>query len=391
MKVDSKSYLIIDKGFLGKIALVIGIVGLLLSIFGYFSDSKQFYFSYLTAFTFWVSLGLGGLFFTMLHHISGARWSTVLLRISQAAMSVLPIMIIFFIPIFFGIKELYDWSHPEIVADSSVLQGKSGYLNISFFTIRALVYFIIWGVLSFFINKYSRFQDEGKTTTKQLRIVSAPGMFLFAFTISFAAFDWLMSLDPHWFSTMFGAYNFGGSFVIILAFLIIMANYLKSNGTLNTEIGHAHFSDLGKLFFGFIVFWAYLGGAQYFFIWYANIPEETVWFLDRWKGSWKTVSQLLIFGHFLLPFVTLIFFNTKRNRKILVFFAFWIFFFHYVDIYWLIAPTLHHESAHISWMDLTTFIGIGGVFIALFWRSFTAKAIIPVNDPYLSHSLKLHE
>ena len=391
MKVDPKSYLVKDKGSLGKIALVIGIIGLLLSIFGYFSDSKQFYFSYLTSFAFWVSLGLGGLFFTMLHHISGARWSTVILRISQAAMSVLPIMIIFIIPLFFGIKELYDWSHPEIVAHSSVLQGKSGYLNISFFTIRALIYFIIWGVLSFFINKYSRFQDEGKTSTKQLRIVSAPGMFLFAFTISFAAFDWLMSLDPHWFSTMFGAYYFGGSFVIILAFLIIMANYLKSNGTLNTEIGHAHFSDLGKLFFGFIVFWAYLGGAQYFFIWYANIPEETVWFLDRWKNSWATVSKLLIFGHFLLPFITLIFFNTKRNRKILVFFAFWIFFFHYVDMYWLVAPTLHHEFAHISWMDLTTFIGIGGVFIALFWRNFTSKAIIPINDPYLSDSLNLHE
>lgn len=391
MKVDPKSYLLKDKGSLGRVALIIGVLGLILSVVGYFGDSKQFYFSYLTSFAFWISLGLGGLFFTMLHHISGARWSTVLLRISQAAMSVLPLMIIFFIPVFFGIKELYDWSNPKIVAESTVLQGKSGFLNISFFTIRAIIYFIVWGILAFLINKYSRLQDEGKTTTKQLRIVSAPGMFLFAFTISFAAFDWLMSLDPHWFSTMFGAYYFGGSFVIILAFMIIMANYLKSNGTLDNEIGLAHFGDLGKLFFGFIVFWAYLGGAQYFFIWYANIPEETVWFLDRWKNSWKTVSVLLIFGHFLLPFISLIFFNTKRNRKILVFFAFWMFFFHYVDMYWLVVPTFHHESAQVSWMDLSTFLGIGGIFIALFWRSFTAKAIIPINDPYLSASLNLHE
>jgi len=391
MKVDPKSYFLQQKGSLGKIALIVGVIGLLLSVIGYFTDSKQFYFSYLTSFAFWISLGLGGLFFTMLHHISGAKWSTVLIRISQAAMSVLPIMIIFFIPIFFGIKELYDWSHPNIVAESTVLQGKSGYLNISFFTIRAIIYFAIWGILAFLINKYSQQQDEGKVTAKQLRIVSAPGMFLFAMTISFAGFDWLMSLDPHWFSTMFGAYFFGGSFVIILAFMIIMANYLKYNGTLSKEIGHAHFSDLGKLFFGFIVFWAYLGGAQYFFIWYANIPEETVWFLDRWKSSWKTVSLLLIFGHFLLPFVSLIFFNTKRNRKIIVFFAFWMFLFHYVDMYWLIAPTFHHESAQFSWMDLTTFVGIGGIFIALFWSSFTSKAIVPVNDPYLSASLNLHE
>ena len=229
----------------------------------------------------------------MLHHISGAKWSTVILRISQAVMSVLPMMIVLFIPIMFGIKELYEWSNPEVLADNAILQSKTGYLNVSDFIIRTIFYFIIWGLLSFFINKYSRLQDEGKDTTKQLKIVSAPGMFLFALTISFAAFDWLMSLDPMWYSTIFGGYYFGGSFVIILAFLILISNYLKTNGTLENEIGSAHFSDLGKLFFGFIVFWAYLGGAQYFFIWYANIPEETVWFLHRWVGSWKTCEFII--------------------------------------------------------------------------------------------------
>lgn len=391
MKIDSKTYLVKEKGSIGKIALIIGVIGLILSALGYFSDSKQFYFSYLTSFAFWASLGLGGLFFTMLHHISGAKWSTVILRISQAVMSVLPMMIILFIPIMFGIKELYEWSNPEVLADNTILQSKTGYLNVSDFIIRTVFYFTIWGLLSFLINKYSRLQDEGKNTTKQLKIVSAPGMFLFALTISFAAFDWLMSLDPMWYSTIFGGYYFGGSFVIILAFLILISNYLKSNGTLENEIGSAHFSDLGKLFFGFIVFWAYLGGAQYFFIWYANIPEETVWFLHRWVGSWKTISLLLILGHFLIPFISLIFFNTKRNRKILVFFAIWIFVFHYVDLYWLIGPAMHHESAQLSWSDLTTFIGIGGVFIALFWRSFTSKSIVPVNDPNLNASINLHK
>ena len=391
MKIDSNTYLVKEKGSIGTIALIIGVIGLILSTLGYYSNSKQFYFSYLTSFTFWASLGLGGLFFTMLHHISGAKWSTVILRISQAVMSVLPMLIVLFLPIMFGIKELYEWSNPEVLADNAILQSKTGYLNVSDFIIRTIFYFIIWGLLSFFINKYSRLQDEGKDTTKQLKIVSAPGMFLFALTISFAAFDWLMSLDPMWYSTIFGGYYFGGSFVIVLAFLILISNYLKTNGTLENEIGSAHFSDLGKLFFGFIVFWAYLGGAQYFFIWYANIPEETVWFLHRWIGSWKTVSLLLILGHFLIPFISLVFFNTKRNRKILVFFAVWIFVFHYVDMYWLIGPVLHHESAHLSWIDLTTFIGIGGIFIALFWNRFTANAIVPVNDPNLPASLSLHE
>ena len=208
MKIDSKTYLVKEKGSIGKIALIIGVIGLILSALGYFSDSKQFYFSYLTSFAFWASLGLGGLFFTMLHHISGAKWSTVILRISQAVMSVLPMMIVLFVPIIFGIKELYEWSNPEVLADNAILQSKTGYLNVSDFIIRTVVYFIIWGLLSFFINKYSRLQDEGKDTTKQLKIVSAPGMFLFALTISFAAFDWLMSLDPMWYSTIFGGYFF---------------------------------------------------------------------------------------------------------------------------------------------------------------------------------------
>ena len=391
MRIDTKSYLFEEKGKIGRIALAIGVIGLVLSFIGFLRNSEQFYFSYLTAFVFWVTVGLGGLFFTMLHHISGAKWSTVLIRISQAAMSVLPMMIIFFIPIYFGIEALFSWSDPEVVAASPILQGKAGYLDANFFTIRTVLYFVVWGVLAFFINKYSQQQDNGIDTTKKLKIVSAPGMFLFALTISFASFDWLMSLDPHWFSTIFGAYIFGGSFVIILAFLIIVAYYLNKNNVLGNEINSAHYSDLGKLFFGFIVFWAYLGGAQYFFIWYANIPEETVWFLDRWKDSWKTVSLLLMFGHFLVPFVSLIFFNTKRNRKILIFFALWMFVFHYIDLYWLIAPALHHESAHFSWIDITTMVGLGGVFVALFWNSFTAKAIIPVNDPNLSASISLHE
>ena len=390
MNINPKTYRLEEKGSFGKIALIVGIVGLILSLLGLTRNADQFYFSYLTSFTFWMSLGLGGLFFTMLHYVSGAKWSTPIVRISQATMSVLPLMVIFFVPILIGIQNLYDWSQLDIVAENKILQDKTSYLNVPAFTIRGGLYFAVWAILAFFINKYSRQQDSGIDTLKKLRIVSAPGLFLFALTLSFAAFDWIMSLDPMWYSTIFGGYYFGGAFVIILAFLILISNYLKATGAIKHEIGTAQFSDLGKLFFGFIVFWAYLGGAQYFFIWYANIPEETVWFLHRWVGSWKTVSYLLIFGHFLIPFISLIFFSTKRNRSVLIFFALWIFVFHYIDMYWLIAPNLHHEGAHFSWMDLTTFVGIGGIFLALFWRSFSAKAIVPLNDPNLSTAIESH-
>jgi len=391
MKIDSKTYLVNDKGSIGKISFLVGAIALALSVLGYFSNNKQFFFSYLTSFAFWASLGLGGLFFTMLHHISGAKWSTAILRIPQAAMSVLPILFLLFIPIIFGIKELYEWSSAEALAHNSILQGKAAYLNSTSFIVRTVIFFGAWTILTFLVNKYSRLQDEGVNTTKQLRIVSAPGMFVFALTISFASFDWLMSLDPMWYSTIFGTYYFSGSFVIVLAFMILIASFIKNNDALKDKIGSAHFSDLGKLFFGFIVFWAYIGGAQYFFIWYANIPEETVWFLHRWVGSWKTVSLLLIFGHFLIPFISLIFYNTKRNQKLLIFFAIWIFIFHYIDMYWLTGPVNHHGAAHFSWMDITTFIGIGGLFVGLFWNNFTSKAVIPINDPNLEASINLHE
>ncbi|MCK5124679.1 MAG: hypothetical protein KAR42_00340 [candidate division Zixibacteria bacterium] len=391
MKFDSQTYRLTDKGRFGSITLIVGIIGLILSCVGWFTDSQQFYFSYLTAFVFWLTIALGGLFFVLLHHLVGAKWSIVIRRFGESIMMVIPLMAILFIPLLFGLHELYLWMNSEVVASDHLLQGKSGYLNLNFFVVRAVLYFVIWTVLAFLLNKYSLQQNQNPSPEqiKKFRIISAPGMILFAVTLTFASFDWLMSLDAHWFSTIFGVYIFSGSFLSLLCVVTLVVIRLQSNGVLKEAITKEHYHDLGKLMFAFIIFWGYMAFSQYFLIWYGNIPEETIWFLHRWEGSWKSVSMLIVYGHFVIPFFVLFPQVTKRNKAVMTVMSIWILVMHWVDIYWLVMPTLHHHGYHLSWIDLATFIGIGGLFLHLFWRIFTAHPLVPVGDPNLEQSIKI--
>jgi len=388
MQFDPRTYKLTDSGNLGPAALVIGVIGLVLSAVGYFVDARQFFHSYLTGYFFWLSLALGGLFFTMLHHIVGARWSVVLRRISENIMCVLPIMALFAVPLLFGIGELFHWSHSDAVAGDHLLQGKAGYLNTTFFIIRLVAYFVVWIVLTLMLNKISLKQDLGHqpSFTKKMRVISAPGIILFALTVTFASFDWLMSLDPHWYSTIFGVYIFAGSLLGMLSLMTVMVLYLGKNGILDKEITVEHYHDLGKLMFAFIIFWGYMAFSQYFLIWYGNIPEETVWFLHRWESSWKTVSLIIVFGHFVIPFFLLFPRGTKRNPKMLTIIALWILIMHFIDLYWLVLPTLHPHGVHVSWMDITAVIGPGGIFIWYLWRKTAARPLLPVGDPNLEAS-----
>ncbi len=389
MIFDSKTYRITKPDTFYKVSMSIGIIALLLSASGYFLNPGQFFHSYLTSLMFWTTLGLGGLFFTMLHHLTGSVWSTVYRRISETIMKVLPLLFIFFLPIaIWGLHELYHWSHSEIVANDPLLNKKSGYLNTPFFIGRTIGYFLIWYFFAKKLYNLSISQDlnfSQRNTSHMLRY-SAVGMIIFALTISFASFDWMMSTDAHWYSTIFGVYIFTGSYLLIIVFLILFSHTIQKVGILNDKITVEHYHDLGKLLFAFVVFWAYIAGSQYFFIWYANIPEETVWYLHRWSGSWKSLSLVLIFGHFFIPFVILIFRWTKRNLPVLKLIAVWVLFMHYIDIYWIIMPNFHHHDFHFSWMDLSTFIAIGGVFLGLFWKRLKTQALVPVSDPALQKS-----
>lgn len=389
MKFDAKTYRITEGGKVGQIALTVGVVGLALAAIGFFTDREHFFFAYLTAFTFWVTISLGALFFTMLQHLTGASWSIVLRRIAENLMAPLPWMFLLFIPILFGMHDLYHWSHADVVANDALLQKKAGYLNTTFFSIRAVIYFLVWSGLAHLLYKTSISQDSGHREEhwKKMKAISAPGMIIFAITTTLAGFDWLMSLEPHWYSTIFGVYFFCGGLWAVLAVLALMMSFLQKQGILKSEITVEHYHDVGKLMFAFTIFWTYIGFSQYFLQWYANIPEETIWYLDRWVGSWKAVSMIILFGHFVLPFTVLIFRGVKRSPKLLFILGFYFLAMHWVDHYWMAFPTLYADGAHFSWIDIATVAGIGGVFVWAFWSKLVKNPIIPVADPKLGESL----
>jgi hypothetical protein len=387
MKFNSNSYTFSDSGKFQNYSIIIGIIFLALSSIGYFIDSSQLFYSYLVSFGFWVSISLGALFFTMLHHLTGSTWSIVFRRFTESLAKTMPYLLILSIPIItIGVHDLYHWSHADL---DTLLQRKVGYLNQPFFIIRTILYFAIWSFYASKLHKLSIEQDSSNIDLRPKMLkFSASGMILFALTLSFASFDWFMSTDAHWYSTMFGVYYFSASYLAIIVFLILVTFILQKYDVLNTSITTEHYHDLGKLLFGFTVFWGYIAGSQYFFIWYANIPEETIWYIHRWEGNWKFMSQLLIVGHFIIPFLILVFRASKRNMKILIPMAALVTIMLYVDIYWLVMPAHSHHGFHLSWLDLTTLIGIGGIVLGMFWKIFTQHAIIPLNDPNLEESLK---
>jgi hypothetical protein len=388
MKINTETFKLTEPGAFGKNALIAGILGLALSAAGYFVDSKQFFHSYLVAYVFWTSIGLGGLFFTLLNHLVGAEWGIVLRRISETIMVTLPIMCVFFIPVILGFHDLYHWSHKEVVDADPILKAKAGYLNEPFFIIRTVVYFAIWFVFGRTLYRMSIKQDGGdQSNNERMRQISAPGMILFAFTCTYAAFDWIMSLQPHWFSTIFGVWYFAAGLLASLAFINLFAQVLRRNGVLGEQITVEHYHDLGKLKFAFTIFWAYIAFSQFFLIWYANIPEETIFYLHRWEGSWQYVSLLLISGHLMLPFLWLIPRFTKRNLPAMAIIGVWLLLMHWVDLYWNVFPNLHEHGFKLSWMDATTMIGIGGIFLWYMWLKLSANALIPVKDPKLDKSL----
>lgn len=384
----------------GKTAFVLGVMGLLASAalplaaakhggaHGAHGPWTQFFFSYLTAFAYWLSIALGGLFFVLVQFSARAGWSVVVRRIGEYCMATLPLFAIFFIPIVLGMHDLYHWTHKDVVATDAVLQHKAIYLNTPFFLARAAFYFLTWTGLSVYYYKKSQAQDVSgdPNITRRLQFVSAPGLVLFAITISFAAFDWLMSLEPHWFSTMFGVYYFSGSVVGIFALLSLVSVAARRAGLVGNLINQEHFHDVGKFLFAFTVFWAYIAYSQYMLIWYANMPEETIWYAQRWVGGWKSISVLIGVGHFAVPFFFLMSRHIKRADFLLYVGAMWMLIIHYVDIYWLVMPTLH-KDLHISALDLTTMVGIGGIIMGTFFTLMSRRPLVPLKDPRLSESV----
>lgn len=372
-----------------KTFIGIGAVGLIASFVGYFLDGKQFFFSYLTSFTYFSSIGLASLVLLMIHHVTKSSWGTVIRRIPEAFVSRFWIWAIFFLPVVFGITSLYKWTNEAYVANDPILLGKQAYLNDLFFIIRQVIYFSVWGYMGYRLHKVSVEMDDTNDwgLTVLLRKISAPGIPIFALTVAFASFDWLMSLDAHWFSTMFGVYFFAMSFQAVFPVLILMTFWFHRKGLLQKTIRQSHIYDMGAWFFGFTVFYAYIAFSQFLLIYYANIPEETLWFYHRMEGSWAFITYLLLIGRFVLPFVIFLNRDRKHSRTLLGVVSVFILVLHLVEMHWIVMPVLHHHGMNLSWLDVSTFFGLGGIFMGLFFMGLKNSNLVPVNDPQLSSSL----
>ncbi|MDO8548686.1 MAG: quinol:cytochrome C oxidoreductase [Ignavibacteria bacterium] len=344
-------------------------------------------FSYLIAFMFLLSIGIGSLFLVALEYLTGADWSTPFRRISEFLASTIPLLIIFAIPLILSIHSLFHWSHTEVVSEDPILKGKAPYLNTSFFIIRVIVVFGIWSLFYFFLTKNSLKQDTTKDQRLTKKNIVLSGIFIpvFAITITVAAVDWLMSLEPHWFSTIFGVYFFSGSVWASLAALTLIVILLNERGYLSSRLNNDHYYSLGTLMFAFTCFWGYIAFSQYMLIWYANLPEENFWFLIRWAGGWEYFSILLIFVHFIIPFGALLSYPAKTNPKRLKFMSVWILLSHYLDLYWLVMPnfTINGHGYIFNWLDFVFPIGILGLLILIFSMKAKKHNLIPVGDPKL--------
>ena len=395
MNLDPKTYSYVSKKSNNLILIAVGYIAILSTWF-FGSSDKVFYFSYLTSYFYWLSIILGGMFFIMVHYAFSATWSVSIRRIMENTIMLIPLFTLPFIPIIFGMDKLfkwlpnhYYWKTHDFEADY-LIQHKLAYLNEDSFIFRAFLYFALWNIIALFIYFNSMKHDKSGDTKilERLRYfcMSPMGVFFFI-SLTFAGLDWQMSLDPHWYSTMYGVYTFAGAFLAFLAFLTFTIIRLQDQGYLKDIVSIEHFHDLGKYLFAFTVFYCYIAGAQFYFIWYSNIPEETIWYLHRWVGSWKAISVLLIVGKFFIPFFILIFRGSKRNIRLLQVMTIWVLFMHYIDINFIIMPTVHKQDFYFGIYDLITMLSFALIFIGGFKYITSRSNLVPLNDTELVHSI----
>lgn len=383
----------------GRIAAglaVLGVAGLAVAlVLGWLrADGLHYFFhAYLVSYAFYLSISLGALFLVALHHATRAGWSVTIRRLAEILAGNMPLLALLFlpilVPIMLGNHSLYEWTNPAVVGKSELLEHKTPYLNVAFFTVRAVLYFAVWWLLARFYFVRSLEQDDSgdPALTIQMERASGPALLLFALTLTFASFDWLMSLEPAWFSSIFGVYTFSGATVAVLATIILFAAALQANGRLTTTITTEHYHDLGKLLFGFVIFWGYIAFSQYMLIWYANIPEETFWYRERQTGVWAGVSLALLFGHLIIPFLGLLSREAKRRKWLLAFWAVWLLVFHWLDLYWLVMPSLDAPGLPFGLIDVCLILGLGSLYLAGVLVVAGQRSLIPVRDPRLPEAL----
>jgi hypothetical protein len=369
-----------------RTAMICGVAALALSILGLATDREQFFRSWLVSYLFWLGPALGSMGILMLQHITGGRWGVALRRVLEAGARTLPLLALCFLPIALGMGHLFEWADPEVVAHDPLLQHKAFYLNREFFLARAVLYFILWIGVANHLSRWSRRQDEAPSpiVDRKLHFMSRAGLAVYALTMTFASVDWAMSLEPHWFSHIYGVIFIGGQILTAMMVAVAVMVRLAKIPSVGEFVDTDRFHDFGKLLLAFIMLWAYFALSQFLIIWSANLPEETPWYLTRRTGGWQVLAWALVLFHFVAPFVVLLSRHAKRTPAVLGTIVTSLLFMRYVDLYWWVVPSFHPEGFTFHWLDVTTMVAIGGLWFAAFVRLLRPHPVLPLNDRYYS-------
>ena len=364
-------------------SLAVGVVAIVLCLIGAYFNRQQFFRSYLTAYIFWLGIPLGAFGVLMTHHLVGGTWGFVIQRLLESAIRTFPVTALLFLPILFGIPDLYLWARPESMAHDEILRQKTLYLNVPFFIFRAIVYFAIWISVSHFLTKWSADQDRAAdgALTQRLQNLSGPGLVLYGLTVTFSAIDWVMSLEPRWYSTIYGMIFMVSHALVALAFVTGVGFVLWNRRPLANVTAPWVFQDLGNMLLALVMFWAYLSFSQFLLIWVENLRNETPWYLDRITGGWGVVASVLIIFEFALPFLLLLSRAVKRKSETLCTLAFMIVAIHLVEVFWFVKPAFHPGVFSIHWLDLAAPVGIGGLWLSVFLWQLESRALYPFHDP----------
>lgn len=357
--------------------------------------------AWLLGFIFWGGIGIGGLGILILQHLTGGAWGIVIRRIAEACSRTLPIIAILFVPIAIGVAthSIYEWTH---IPDDRIVIARQPYLTTHWFIIRAVIYFVLWGIMAYFLNNWSLKQDQTDDPEIAMKMAndsskfSGPTMVFYVLVVSFAAIDWVMTLDPHWYSTIWGLLFAVGWALSCFCFAVALLAVLANKAPMNRVLGSRHFQDIGKLMLALVMVWAYFNFSQFLIIWSGNLPEETRWYLTRMEGTWGVIGILLIVFHFAFPFLVLLNRDLKRNGKWLAMVAILILFLRLVDMFYMIGPSpqIGTDGKEIdfltsfSWMYIVAPIGVGGIWLWYFFGELMKRPLVPINDPYLESAIE---
>jgi hypothetical protein len=386
MKTDDQTTAAI--GRLQRSGAAIGVVGIILTVLGALTDRHAFFQAYLFAYVVWVGLTLGCFAAMMFHYTVRGVWGLPIIRVLEAGARMLPLMALLLVPILaFGMQDLYPWARPEAAQDLTIVQ-KRGYLNVPFFAIRSMAYFAVWILLAQLLTRWSVEQDRtGDPALAQKRTnLSAPGLVIYVLTLTLASTDWVMSLYPHWYSTIFGLQFVVGQGLMALAFATAIVTLAAGSVPFTGIVIPKLTRDLGNMLLTFVILWGYVALSQFLLIWSANLPEEIAYYLARMRGGWWSVGLVVVFGQFFVPFLLLLSSRTKRVAGLLALVAGWILAMRVLDLYWVVVPGYHRVGFH--WLDAAAFLGMGGLWLAVYAWQLKRYPLLPAFDPRLQETLR---